>query len=63
VSGGVRTVMTTGTDRELLAWQQKVCLSVVRALVPKVRRPYLPAPPRLGGRAQASREGRRGARG
>jgi hypothetical protein len=33
----LRTVMVIGSDRELLAWQQKVCLGVVRALVAKVR--------------------------
>jgi hypothetical protein len=34
----LRTVMMIGSDRELLAWQHKVCLGVVRALVAKVRR-------------------------
>jgi hypothetical protein len=38
----LRTVMMTGSDQELLAWQHKVCLGVVRALVAKVRRPDLP---------------------
>ena len=37
-----RTVMMIGSDRELLAWQHKVCLGVVRALVAKARRPDLP---------------------
>jgi hypothetical protein len=38
----LRTVMTIGSDRELLARQHKVCLGVVRALVAKLRRPGLP---------------------
>jgi hypothetical protein len=38
----VRTVMMKGSDQELLAWQHKVCLGVVRALVAKVRGPGLP---------------------
>jgi hypothetical protein len=38
----LRTVMMIGSDQELLAWQHKVCLDVVRALVAKVRRPDLP---------------------
>jgi hypothetical protein len=36
-AAALRTVMVTGSDQELLAWQHKVCLAVVRALVAKVR--------------------------
>jgi hypothetical protein len=42
-SAALRTVMMTGSDRELLAWQHKVCLGVVRALVAKAVSPDLPA--------------------
>jgi hypothetical protein len=41
-AAALRTVMVKGSDRERLAWQQKVCLGVVRALVAKARRPDLP---------------------
>ena len=36
-----RTVMVKGSDQELLAWQHKVCLGVVRALVAKAVTPDL----------------------
>ena len=38
----LRTVMMIGSDRELLAWQQKVCLGVIRRLVAKAVSPNLP---------------------